>query len=215
MTNPDPSHPVDPRDFERQPFADLLESIAAKVPTPGGGAALSAAGALAAALGGMVVAYSLGKKALASHQPALEDAAAQLTRARTLLLDLGRADMEAYGEVNALQRLPENDPARVERWDAAVVASIQTPRAALALSLDLLRLFERLVPITNRYLHSDLAIAAVLAEACARAAAWNVRINAPLLANPAERETLSRELASLLADAASRCAAVERACEGA
>ena len=59
-------------------LADYLGALAAKSPTPGGGAVASTTGATAAALAGMVVAYSLGKKNLAPHQPLLEDAAHRL-----------------------------------------------------------------------------------------------------------------------------------------
>ena len=43
----------------------FLDSVAAKTPAPGGGAVASAVGALSAALAGMVVSYSTGKKNLA------------------------------------------------------------------------------------------------------------------------------------------------------
>jgi formiminotetrahydrofolate cyclodeaminase len=65
-------------------FASLLAQIAAKSPTPGGGAVACATGALAAALAGMVVSYSLGKKSLAAHQADLEKAAHALENARAL-----------------------------------------------------------------------------------------------------------------------------------
>ncbi|MGI0068150.1 MAG: cyclodeaminase/cyclohydrolase family protein, partial [Thermoplasmata archaeon] len=39
-------------------FTGFLDRIAARTPTPGGGSAAAAAGALAAALGEMVLAYS-------------------------------------------------------------------------------------------------------------------------------------------------------------
>lgn len=190
----------------------FLDAVGAKAPTPGGGAVASATGALGAALGTMVLAYSVGKKSLEAHRPALEAAVASLRGAERLLLDLAEADMEAYALVNELQKLPETDPRRMAQWPAAVAASIQAPRAMIAVATDLLRLFERLAPITNRYLRSDLAIAAVLAEACARAGAWNVNINLPLLTDPAERREVQSQTEAAVADARARCAAVESAC---
>src|SRR3954447_21716538 len=65
-------------------IADFLTAAAAKQPAPGGGSATALAGALAAAMSEMVLNYSVGKKDLAEHQPALTEALAELTRARGL-----------------------------------------------------------------------------------------------------------------------------------
>ncbi len=191
-------------------FSDLLGAIAAKSPAPGGGAVACATGALAAALAGMVVAYSLGKKNLAPHQPALEKAAAALATARAMFLELADEDAAAYAAVNDLQKLPEADPRPAREMPAAADRAVQIPMAALAAATNMLRLLEELAPITNRHLRSDLAIAAVLAEAAARAADWNVRVNAPLLSDQPRRESVSREASSMVADAASRCGRVQK-----
>ena len=50
--------------------------------------------------------------------------------------------------------------------------------------LEILDLLQRLLGASNPNLGSDLAVAAVLAEAGCRAAAWNVRANLPLLRDP-------------------------------
>ncbi len=193
-------------------FGDLLGAIATKTPAPGGGAVACATGALGAALAGMVVAYSLGKKSLAAHQPPLERAASALGTARAVFLELADEDASAYAAVNELQRLPEGDPRRVADLPGAAERSVQIPMAALAGATTLLRLLEDLAPITNRNLRSDLAIAAVLAEAAARAAEWNVRVNAPLLPDQARRDGVAREASSMVADAAGRSGRVQKAC---
>ncbi|MBX3317427.1 MAG: cyclodeaminase/cyclohydrolase family protein [Phycisphaeraceae bacterium] len=193
-------------------FSDLLRAVASKTPSPGGGAVAAAVGALGAALGSMVVAYSAGKKSLAAHVPELESAAIQLTRARELLLLLAEADAAAYSRLNALQKLPENHPQRIAEWSQAVEGALGAPNSMLAACGDVLRLMGRLGPITNPYLKSDLAIAALLTEACARAAAWNVRINLPLVSTESERRRLDAETNRLVAEAVLRAAAIERAC---
>ncbi|MEZ6243951.1 MAG: cyclodeaminase/cyclohydrolase family protein [Phycisphaerales bacterium] len=198
--------------MNRQTFDDLLASIAAKTPAPGGGAVASAVGALAAALGSMVVAYSVGKKSLAEHEAPLRDAATRLENARAVLLALAGEDAAAFSLLSELQRLPEGDARRASEEGAAREAVLQAPRAVLAASLDLLRLLESLVPITNRHLRSDLAIAAVLAEATARSAAWNVSVNLPLVPDEGRRADLERETARMIADARSRASRVEGAC---
>lgn len=194
------------------PLGRLLESTAAKVPAPGGGAVASVTAALAAALAQMVVAYSVGKKALAAHQADLEAATRALTNARSILLELADEDAEAYGLVNELQKLPESDPRRQRDLPAAVQASIQVPLATIAACADVLRLCDSLAPMTNRMLHSDLAIAAILADAAARASLWNVRVNATLLHEPGARVKLLDQAAASIADAAQFRARVEAAC---
>lgn len=172
-------------------FGELLTLIAAKSPTPGGGAVAGSVGAIAASLAHMVVAYSLGKKNLAQHQPALEAASRQLQRMREMYVQLAEEDAAAYGLVNELQKLPETDARRMAELPGAQRAAVDVPLAAMALSVELLRLCETLQPITNVYLKSDLGIATVLAEATNRSSAWNVHIN--LAGLPMEQQGATRE----------------------
>ncbi|MCA3005337.1 MAG: cyclodeaminase/cyclohydrolase family protein [Planctomycetaceae bacterium] len=199
-------------DLATAPIGAFLDGLAAKTPTPGGGAVAALTGATAAALGQMVLAYSIGKKDLAEHQPALEADRGQLQRARGLFLALAEEDAAAYRLLNELQRLPAEDARRKAEMGKAVEASIGAPMACLAAACDLLRLFEPLPPKTNKFLRSDLAIAAMLAETAARAAAENVKINLPLLTDDAQRAAKAAAVAEMLAGAASRQAAVVRAC---
>ncbi|MDX2147512.1 MAG: cyclodeaminase/cyclohydrolase family protein [Planctomycetota bacterium] len=199
-------------ELARVALGDLLAQVAAKTPTPGGGAVASVVGALAAALAGMVVSFSLGKKSLAMHEVSLQEAAGQLARARDVFLRLSEEDAAAYGAMNELQRLPESDSRRNLELPGAARASIMVPLATMAACTDLLRLFQKLAGTTNQHLRSDLAIAAVLARATADASRWNVRINLPSIADPQERGgyvTEAERMASSAADLAQR---VESAC---
>jgi formiminotetrahydrofolate cyclodeaminase len=60
----------------------------------------------------MVVSYSVGKKSLAPHRAELENAAHTLENMRSVFLELGEEDAAAYGLVNELMRLPEDDSRR-------------------------------------------------------------------------------------------------------
>lgn len=197
--------------LQNLPLGELLDQLAAKTPAPGGGAAACAAGALAASLGHMVVAYSIGKKSLAAHQEELDRASRMLQRARAVFLDLADEDARAYALVNELMRLPEADPRRTRLWPEAVRTSTQIPLAAIAASADLLRLCETLAPITNPMLRSDLGIAAVLAHAAAVASRWNVLANASTLPE-GERLAPLAQADAILQRAADLRERVERAC---
>lgn len=184
-------------------FADFLSAVAAKSPAPGGGAVASASGALSAALAQMVVNYSIGKKDLLEQQEELRHALVKLERARTVFLELADEDAAAYRELNALQKLPPGDAKRAADLPAAQQVAVQVPRSVAAAAIDLLRMFEQLAPITNRYLRSDLGIAADLAEATVRAALWNVRINTDGLP-PGQRTEIEKDGARAESEASTR-----------
>ena len=201
--------PAEP--LAEQSISVFLDSLGAKTPTPGGGGATALVGAIAAALARMVVAHSVGKASLEAHRPALEEALGALEAARDILLRLGEEDAEAYALVNALWKLSKDDPRRVEGLPDAVRLATRVPLSIIATAADLLRLLERLSGMTNRHLRSDLAIAAVLAEAVARAARWTVEANLPLLSK-GESEKAAGDADGMLGDIVERAKRVEAAC---
>jgi len=162
------------------PLSQLLGDIARKSPAPGGGAVASAAGALAAALGGMVLAFSQGKKDLAKHAAEHEALASRCARASCRLLELADQDARAYGELNTLQRMPEDAHER-RRLPQAAQQCVDVPLEVQRVCVELLEDFHALAPIANQSLLSDLKIAAIMAEAATRASDCNVEVNAPTL----------------------------------
>lgn len=175
-----------------------LERLAAAVPVPGGGAVAGVTLAQANALGAMVVGYAIGKPKFAAHDAAHRAAHAAFERGRQRALDLAAEDAAAYAVLNALWRLPKDDPARAG-FDAAVRAAIAAPEATVGLADDTLRALEALVGTTSPSLASDLRIAIDLAAVGARAAQENVRINLPSIADESERTVISARSEALLA----------------
>ena len=166
-------------------IAAFLTSLAAKTPTPGGGAVACMVGATAAAQAEMVVAYSLGKKNLAEHQTMLATVQAELARARLMLLELADEDGRAYAIVNAMMKLPEGDAGRAGLAAATEMAA-SVPLSAMAICVELHKLCAKLRGKSNANLVSDLDIAEKLAAAAAWCAGRNVEINLPGLAEPAK-----------------------------
>ncbi|MEM9166467.1 MAG: cyclodeaminase/cyclohydrolase family protein [Planctomycetota bacterium] len=191
----------------RMTTGDLLDRLASKSPVPGGGAVAGLVGAQAAALARMVVSYSLGRRSLADHQRELEGAALQLDNARGVLLALADEDAQAYAALSNAWGSRGDDRAVFE---AAVRSAIRVPQAVVAACGDLLRLCERLGPISNPNLRSDLVGAAVLAEASSVAAGLNIRVNALQLADAAERDGVLSSLDAALVEHAARRDAVVR-----
>lgn len=192
-------------------LGELLDDLASKTPAPGGGAAASLTGATAAALAGMVIEYSRGKKSLAEHHALLETVRTRVVVLREEFLRLAGEDMAAYTALQEIQKLPETDPRREAEEPAAIVRAIEAPRRVLDRSRELLDLIASLVGKSNIHLRSDLAVAAVLAEATAASAAWNVRINAPLLPE-AERPAVFGRMEAAVEAARQQRERVERAC---
>lgn len=197
---------------ENQTMHEFLEAVASKQPTPGGGAVASLVAALGAALGQMVVNYSIGKKSLIAHDMLHQEAINALMQFGVRAMHLAEDDAIAYGRLNALWRLDKADPKRVAEFDDAAEQAIAAPHAVLHMCKEMLRLLQKLCGTTNAMLASDLAIAAILAEAGARAAAWNVRINLPLLGDQAVRDTFMQTIEQALGDAADITREIEIAC---
>ena len=189
------------------PIADFLAATAARTPTPGGGSVAALAGALSAAIGEMVLNYSVGRKDSAAVDPQLKMVAAELARAREVLLELMVDDQTAYAELTAVRKLPAADPDRADRLPAAVLACVRCPQAIAATAVAVLGLCDRVVDHVNPWLLSDLAVSADLATATARCAGYNVRVNLPGVDDPGLRQRLADETDHLWAHA---LAAVQR-----
>jgi formiminotetrahydrofolate cyclodeaminase len=179
-------------------IAQFLDGAAAKQPTPGGGSVTALVGALSAAMGEMVVNYSVGKKGLEAHQEQLRAALAELHRARRLMLELVVEDQSAYQALTAARKLPSDAPDRQGQFEAALLASIRTPEAIAATAMAILELCERTYPIANIYLLSDLAVCADLAMATLRCGIYNVRVNLADVTDPADQTKIEGTLNSLL-----------------
>src|SRR5262249_3945191 len=148
-----------------------------RTPTPGGGSVAGLAGAMAAALGEMVVNYSIGEKGYEQYESELRPAAAELQRARAGLVQLMAGDQLAYEALSATRKLPADSAERKEKQPAALLACIRVPEAIAATGVCVLELCDRLISFVNPYLLSDLAVCADLAMTVVRCASYNVRAN--------------------------------------
>jgi len=188
------------------PSRELVERLASRDPVPGGGSAAAVAGAIGAALVGMVVELTVGRPDAADHEALLDDVRAAAQRLRAELLDLAETDSEAYDAVVRARRLPrETEPeveARTNAMTEATREATRIPLGTAAAAAEVLELADRIAPIGNRNAISDVGVGAMLAAAAVRGAALNVRINVPYLAedDPLAADA-SAELDRLLARA--------------
>ena len=164
----------------QQRIGDFLAALAARTPTPGGGAVAGSTLATAAALGRMVLAFTIGKPRFAEHAATHQDAERRLADWQVALLDLADADATAYHALNAAQRLPSDAPGR-NALPALLIAATEPPLRMAEAAHDMQALLEGLRANTNPHLGSDLAIAIDLARCGRRAALHNVHANLPLV----------------------------------
>ena len=165
----------------------FLTAAAARTPAPGGGSAAALAGALSAAMGEMVVNYSIGRNDLAAHDAQQRTALAELTRARHLLLALMVEDQSAYQSLAEARKRLGSDADKQRLFDIALLASIRVPQAIGSIAVEILELAQNLVDKSNRFLLSDLAVCCELAMATVRSASYSVRANLPDLSDETDK----------------------------
>ena len=195
-------------DFSGLSLEEFLSRLASQAPTPGGGTAAAAAGAMGAALAEMVAALTLAREKYADAHGAMRAIAAAAASARTEFLTLAAEDAAAY-EVVAARRLPKDtEPLKAERAARLQTANrraTEVPLATARLAAGLLARLPELSQKGNPNAASDAGSAALLLEAAARGALLNVRINLPGVANAAE---MASEAASIEREVKQLCFAV-------
>ena len=167
-------------------FASFTDRLAARTPTPGGGSAAAAAGALGAALGEMVLAYSIDAKAPAEDLVAV---ASTLRDGRRRMLALLVEDSASYDAVRTARRMRKEHPgdaAAEEGYRAALRGAVAVPLETARLAQDLSVRLESVRARTKSALASDLTTAIALFRAATEGALANVAINLDDLAKVGE-----------------------------
>ncbi len=191
----------------------FLRELAAGTATPGGGSAAAYAGAMAAALVGMVARLTLGKKKYAAVQDRMTAIAAEADRLRADLAQAVERDADSFEAVMAASRLPKERADQIAARQAAIERA--THRAAevpLQVAVGATSALELAVEVArdgNRNAFSDAASAASLAQASLRAAALNVRVNAGSVSDHAAAKRWRAQLEALEARAAQAASEVE------
>ncbi len=163
----------------------FLEAAASGTATPGGGAVAALAGALSAALTGMVARLTIGKKKYAAVDAQMKAAAAQADDLRDQLTWAIDADSAAFDAVMNALRLPKDTPEeqanRTHELQMATQRAIDVPLHTAQLCLEALDLVHFVAANGNVNATSDAASAAFMARAAVDAAGMNVRVNAASL----------------------------------
>ena len=181
----------------------FLDELASGSPAPGGGSTAALAGALGTALCTMVARLTLGREKLRESWPAMEEAAVEADRLRARFLCLVDEDADAWLAVAAARKLPKaTEPERETRGRAlaaAVLRAARVPLETLLMAGQAVGLASRVLEGGNPSCVTDAGSAVQAARLAAEAAAYNVKINLPDIADAAERARLAREAETALA----------------
>lgn len=168
--------------YVEKPMRHYIDKLASSSPEPGGGSASALVGSLAAALVGMVGNLTTGKEKYKGVQAEIEDLLQKTEAVRADLQRLVQEDTEAFSAVSAAYKLPKETEEQKKLRSAKIQeglkgAATQVPFEICEKSLDVARLSKTAAEIGNVGAVSDAGVAALFADACAQAAAMNVKIN--------------------------------------
>ncbi len=160
---------------------DLLNELSSESAASGGGSVAGIAGALSAAMVSMVCNLTVGKKKYQQSEDEMKKNLENVKKMQEEFLLLADRDAEVFNDVMEAYRLPhESEEEKAARTSAVEEA---TKRAALVF-MDVLRRCEALAGFTrsvalkgNENSISDAGVAAVMAQAAAKAACLNILLN--------------------------------------
>jgi glutamate formiminotransferase / formiminotetrahydrofolate cyclodeaminase len=157
-----------------EPF---IEQLAAPTATPGGGSASAASAAMAAGLANMVASMSRGKKAYVQYEKELSEAIARLGQLREELKAAIDADAESFNLVMKAYKQAKEAPDADSIIDGALKQATSVPLSVAEKAREVADIAQKLGPITNLNMKSDLTTAKALAGAASEGALANVEIN--------------------------------------
>ena len=187
---------------------EFTAALASRASVPGGGSASALAGALAAALGGMVGELTIGKKQYAAAEPILRELLGQAEELREALLACVEKDAAALAPLAETYAIPKDDPARAETLEACLRAAAAPPMEVLELTARTVELLRSFADMGSPLAVSDAAVGAALAAAALRGAEINVRVNTRLMRDRTAAAALDDRARTIAESALRRAEAV-------
>jgi glutamate formiminotransferase/formiminotetrahydrofolate cyclodeaminase len=202
-----------------QSLDGFVGAVASSAPTPGGGSVAAHAGALGAALAQMVAGLTIGRKKYAAVDAEMRALALRASALRATLGGLVERDAQSYTAVSEAYKLPKEPESAAAARSAAITRALlgasAIPLETARACADVTELAATIGAKGNTNAVSDAGVAALLAEAACRGAAYNVRINVAALDDRSLGASLVDEANALVAKAsrfaAEAVASVERA----
>lgn len=181
---------------------DFVDEVSRDTPAPGGGSVSALAGALGAALGGMVANLSVGKGEYDDRYETLCGIAEKAQALKDALVRGVDEDTQAFDAVIAGLRMPKDTPEEKALRNQAIQegykAATLVPMATVEQCRDALALCKEVVAMASEEMISDVGTGALVARAGLVGAAYNVRINLKSIEDKAWGEGLLEKLQGLL-----------------
>jgi len=198
-------------------LSGFLANVASSNPVPGGGSVAAHAGALAAALAQMVAGLTVGKKKYAAVDVEMKDIAQSAAALGNELSALVKRDADAYASVSEAYKLPK-EPAdaaarRSEAVTKALLRAAEVPIETATAAVEVAKLALAVAERGNSNAVTDAGVAALLAEAATKGAAYNVRVNVQALEDRSKGVALLRRVEELVKQAGELAARAGEAVE--
>jgi glutamate formiminotransferase/formiminotetrahydrofolate cyclodeaminase len=192
--------------------SSFVASVASSNPTPGGGSVVAHVGALAAALGQMVAGLTVGRKKYVAVDAEMRKLGIRASSLGSRLAQLVAADARAYGAVSEAYKMPR-DPAeaataRAKAIERALIGAAEVPLETARLCGEVTEIAAAVAARGNTNAVSDAGVAALLADAACRGAAYNVRINVAALPDRSVGASLATEAQRIASETSERAANV-------
>jgi glutamate formiminotransferase / formiminotetrahydrofolate cyclodeaminase len=190
----------------------FVAAVASPSPTPGGGSAVAHVGALAAALVQMVAGLTVGKKKYAAVEDEMRELRVRAASLGSRLAQLVDTDARAYRAVSEAYTMPKEPAdaatARQHAVQRALVGAAEVPLETARVCARVAELAEAVAARGNTNAVSDAGVAALLAGAACRGAAYNVRINVAALPDRVSGVSLATEAERLVRETEEQVARV-------
>lgn len=195
-----------PTIYSSEPLQVYLDDAASKKPAPGGGSVSACAGALGAALVGMVCNLTRGREKFADVETEIVTLVEAAEAARARLEQLLQEDTTAYNGVIAAYKMPketaEEQAARTAAIQAGLIVAADVPLEICRVAVEVCRLAKVAAGIGNPQAVTDAGIGAILGEAAVVGAALNVKINLGSIKDEAYVAKAAAEIDEIQAEAA-------------
>lgn len=170
-----------------QSFAKIVDALAQRTPTPGGGAAAALAASMGTALLLMVVRFSRGKKANLERDQDLARVEGLLESHLLRLLPMAERDCNSFDLVSKAYAMPKGTDGEIQIRNRAIqeamVGAMVVPEETLCMVRDVSQAMAQVIDCVGKNIVSDLASGSSLLVAAGEGAQLNVRINAAYLDN--------------------------------
>ena len=160
--------------LETMPLDLFLSKLAAKSPTPGGGAAAALSGAMAASLLAMVIHFTLGKRGYEKQQEQFTNLLWESDQLRFKLSQCMQDDADAFDEVMVAYKAARGDGKALEK---ALKRATDAPIECAHLCHQLMVHSRTVAEGGNAMVVSDAGVAVMSAYAGLMSAALNVQVN--------------------------------------